>query len=121
MHTSHASKPTSDSLIRHSTRVFALESTTSTRFRKLESELSVLRTSLEAFKQHIYSQLGRQEKELQDSLASCFSTLCLEGKELVTEREQRLEQISLLEADLSGLYVQMKGCIQRVQRLEQLI
>ncbi len=121
MRTSHSSKPASDSLIHHSTRVFALEATTFTRLRKLESELSVLRTSLEAFKQHIYSQLDRQEKELQGYLASCVSTLWLEGKELETEREQRLEQISLLEADLSGLYVQMKGCIQRVQRLEQRI
>ena len=114
-----ALKNNSESLLHHSARVLASGLATSTRIHQLQSDLVVLRTSLEAYKQHIYSQLDRHEQALQATLASCLSHLYVEGKDLDSERSQCLKQLSLLEADLSALYVQVKGCMQRVQSLEK--
>ena len=47
------------------------------------------------------------------------SQLYVEAKDLDKERSLYITEIAALEGDLSGLYVQMKGCVLRVQALER--
>jgi len=119
MQSLQASNLPAASLLLHSSRVLASGTAASARIRKLESDLAVLRNSLEAYKQYIYSQLASHEKDLQTCLAACESQLYVEAKDLDKERSLYTTEIAALEGDLSGLYVQMKGCVLRVQTLER--
>lgn len=114
MQSLQASKLPPASLLLHSSRLLASGSVTSARIHKVKSDLAALRSSLEAYKQLIYCLLAEHEKELRGCLFAIGSGLYEEAKELDTERKRYMAEMAALEEEWSGLYVQVKGCIQRV-------
>ena len=91
MQSLQASNLPAASLLLHSSRALASGTAASARIRKLESDLAVLRNSLEAYKQYICSQLASHEKDLQTCRESivCGSEGFRQGKKPVYNRNCR--------------------------------